>query len=148
MSAPSSKLCPSHRCKPGSQLLGVRQDDGTVAILPQPLPVTEDFIKTVSGHELPPERRFRFTNKCVESGCSQWTGKGCGVVERMVDYLDKVPALAALPPCAIRTSCRWFSQRGGDACALCSYVITEIAEEEVAAYVEAMDFKPPVRTVE
>ena len=135
----NAKLCPSHRCKPGSQLLGVRQDDGTVAILPQPLPVTEEFIKTVSSHEVPPEQRFRFTNKCVESGCGQWTAKGCGVVERMVDYLDKIKPMDALPACAIRPACRWFSQRGADACALCSYMITEITEEEVAAYVEAMD---------
>lgn len=139
----SSKLCPSHRCKPGSQLLGVRQDDGTVAILPQPLPVTEEFISIVSRHETPPEQRFRFTNKCVESGCRQWTDRGCGVVEKMVDYLDKIQPLASLPPCAIRPSCRWFSQRGGDACALCSYVITEITEDEVAAYVEAMEFESP-----
>ncbi len=139
----SSKLCPSHRCKPGSQLLGVRQDDGTVAILPQPLPLTEDFIKKVSEHEVPPEQRFRFTNKCIEGGCNQWTGNRCGVVEKMVDYLDKVQPLIALPTCAIRPQCRWYSQRGGDACALCSYVITEITEDEVAAYVETMDFAPP-----
>src|SRR5438128_7672571 len=125
----SSKLCPSHRCKPGSQLLGVRQDDGTVAILPQPLPVTEDFIKQVSQHEVPPEQRFRFTNKCIEGGCNQWTDKGCGVVEKMVGYLDKVQPLQTLPACAIRQQCRWYSQRGADACALCSYVITEISEE-------------------
>lgn len=140
MSEASSKLCPSHRCKPGSQLLGVRQDDGTVAILPQPLPVTEDFINIVRQHEEAPEQRFRFSNKCVESGCNQWTGKGCGVVEKMVAYLDQVPELLSLPPCAIRHACRWYNQRGGEACRICSYVITEISEEEVAAYVEAMGF--------
>ena len=143
MKEATSKLCPSHRCKPGSQLLGVRQDDGTVAILPQPLPVTQAFIETVSQHEVPPEQRFRFTNKCVESGCGQWSEKGCGVVERMLDYLNQVPTLDALPACAIRNSCRWFSQRGADACMLCSYVITEITEEEVAAYVEAMEYERP-----
>lgn len=132
MSSASSKLCPSHRCKPGSQVLGVRQDDGTVAILPQPLPVTEGFIKAVKQHELPPEQRFRFTNKCIEGGCNQWTGGGCGVVERVVNFLDKVQPLSNLPTCAIRNTCRWFSQRGGDACAICSYVITEITEEQVA----------------
>lgn len=138
-----AKLCPSHRCKPGSKLLGVRQDDGTVAILPQPLPVTEAFIKEAGSHPVPPEQRFRFTNKCIESGCNQWSDKGCGVVEKMVNYLDKVQPVQTLPACAIRPQCRWFSQRGSDACALCSYVITEITEEEVAAYVEAMEFAPP-----
>lgn len=138
MKAPESKMCPSHRCKPGSQLLGIRQDDGTVAILPQPLPVTEEFIKTVSRHEVPPEQRFRFTNKCIEGGCHQWTGTACGVVEKMVGFLDKVQPLKKLPPCAIRPHCRWFSQRSGDACAVCSYVITDITEEQAVTYAEEM----------
>jgi hypothetical protein len=46
MKAMNSKsiLCPAHRCKPGSKLLGVRQSDGMIAILPQPLLIDEAFV--------------------------------------------------------------------------------------------------------
>lgn len=131
MAESESKMCPSHRCKPGSQLLGVRQEDGTIAILPQALPVDEVFVAKAAQHDVPPEQRFRFTNKCIEGGCQQWTGKGCGVVERMVQYLDQVAVSDELPACSIRPRCRWFTQRGRDACAICPYVLTEITEKEV-----------------
>lgn len=124
-------MCPSHRCKPGSRLLGVRQEDGRVAILPEPFPVDNDFIEKVKNHPLLAEQRFRFTNKCIESGCGQWNDKGCGVVERMVKYLDQIPVDDILPACSIRPSCRWFSQRGADACRICPYVLTEITEEQL-----------------
>jgi hypothetical protein len=104
-----------------------------MAILPQPLPIDEQFIARANAHELPPEQRFRFTNKCIESGCGQWTGKGCGVVERVIGFLDKIPQDSALPACGIRGRCRWFNERGGDACRMCPYVLTEITEEEVLA---------------
>lgn len=135
MTESDSKMCPSHRCKPGSQLLGVRQDDGTIAILPQALPVDEAFVAKVSQHEIPPEQRFRFTNKCIEGSCQQWNGKGCGVVERMVQFLDQVEVVDELPVCSIRPKCRWFSQRGKNACDMCPYVLTEITEKEVEAMV-------------
>lgn len=124
-------LCPSHRCKPGSQLLGIRQDDGTVAILPSPLPINDDFIKIVKEDEMAPEQRFRFTNKCVESGCNQWNGKGCGVVERIVQHLKDLPQIDSLPDCGIRDRCRWFHQRNADACKACPFIITEITEEQI-----------------
>jgi hypothetical protein len=126
-----SYLCPSHRCKPGSQLLGIRQDDGTVAILPEPLPINESFIEAVKQDEMAPEQRFRFTNKCIEGGCNQWTGSACGVVERIVLHLDSLPTLTALPVCGIRNKCRWFSQRQADACKACPFVITEITEQQI-----------------
>jgi hypothetical protein len=85
-------LCPSSRAKPGSELIGVRQDDGTIAILPQPLPVDESFLHIAAGHALAPEQRFRFTNKCVESGCSQWTGSRCGVIDQALTMMEEAVA--------------------------------------------------------
>jgi hypothetical protein len=123
--------CPSHRCKPGSKLLAVRQDDGTMAILPEALPIDQKFIDAVNLHPTPPEQRFRFTNKCIEDGCGQWTGKGCGVVEQVVQFLDRVPVNEVLPACSIRPRCRWFLQKGGDACKICPYILTEITEVEL-----------------
>lgn len=126
-----SITCPSARAKPGSELLGVRQADGSVAILPQPLPVDEAFVAKANAVGTPPEQRFRFANKCVESGCQQWNGTGCSVANRVSEFLDKVPALTELPSCGIRHRCRWFLQKGKPACQICPYVLTEITEEEV-----------------
>lgn len=123
--------CPSHRCKPGSQLLGVRQDDGTVAILPTPITIDEAFIEKVKDDPTPPEQRFRFTNKCIESGCGQWGDKGCGVVERITQHLALMPVKEELPECGIRHKCRWFSQKQGDACKACPFILTEITEAEI-----------------
>ncbi len=124
-------LCPSSKAKPGAQLLGVRQRDGTVAILPQALPVDEHFMHVVRKDPTPPEQRFRFSNKCVENGCEQWTGKNCGVIERVVEFLDAVPNKETLPVCSIRPRCRWYKQRSAEACRICPYVLTEITTEEL-----------------
>ena len=123
-------LCPSSRCKTGSELLGVTQADGTVAILPQTLPIDEAFIQKAKQGPVAAEQKFRFVNKCIEGGCAQWTGKTCGVVEKLITHLDAIPAREELPRCSIRKDCRWFRQRGADACKICVYVVTEIAQEE------------------
>ena len=138
--------CPSNRCKSGSDLIGIRQDDGTVAILPTPLPVDQHFVDLVGQSSVAPEERFRFSNKCVESGCSQWTGSRCGVIDNVLQLLAGVPAPGhitppaatapltpkdnseTLPPCGIRPTCRWFLQAGADACRVCPYVVTQITE--------------------
>ena len=112
-------------------LIGVRGEDGTIAILPQPLPIDESFVAAANAHPVPPEQRFRFTNKCIEGACGQWTGNSCGVAERVVNFLDQIPADAALPACGIRVRCRWFAERGADACKMCPYILTEITEKEV-----------------
>jgi hypothetical protein len=133
MATDKTIMCPSHRCKPGSKLIGVRQEDGTVAILPQALPIDENFIEKAKQHPMAAEQRFRFTNKCIEGGCNQWDGKGCGVANRMLQYLDQVVTQEALPPCAIRQNCRWFLQEGPESCKICPYVLTEISEKEIEA---------------
>jgi hypothetical protein len=143
--------CPSNRCKPGSYLIGIRQDDGAVAILPTPLPVDQHFIELAGQSPGAPEERFRFSNKCVESGCSQWTGSRCGVIDNVLQLLDGAPMardiapIAAtappapkdvtetLPPCGIRPTCRWFLQAGADACRVCPYVVTHITEVDTFA---------------
>jgi len=129
-------MCPANKCKQGSLLLGARQEDGTVAIFPEPLTISDEFIELVKNHPSAPEERFRFTNKCVTSGCKQWTGSACGVVERAVQFLDSVPSVDPHFPCSIRNNCRWFQQRGYDACRICPYILRDITEAEVDAYFE------------
>ena len=131
-------MCPSSRAKEGSEILGIRQDDGTIAILPQPLPIDKDVLANLQQSPVPAEQRFRFTNKCIENGCKQWNGKACGVADRVLEFLDEIPQSTTLPSCAIRPQCRWFLQSGSDACKICPYILTEITEEEIKNYQATM----------
>ena len=122
-------MCPSSRCKEGSQLLGVRQN-GIIAMLPYPLEIDENFIQK-ANEVAPAEQQFRFVNKCVEGGCKQWTGSRCGVVDKMLTFMDKATLSHGLFPCSIRKQCRWYLQTGAEACKICPSVITEISQEEI-----------------
>jgi hypothetical protein len=122
-------MCPSSKAQIGAQLLGVRQEDGTVAILPQPLRIDESFIEKANEHAHA-EQRFRFTNKCIASGCAQWTGSRCGVADRVQSLLEHLPINENIIACAIRPQCRWYLQNGKQACQACPFVITETTAEE------------------
>lgn len=122
-------MCPSSKAQKGAMLLGILQDDGKVSILPQPLRIDETFIET-AGHQRPAEEQFRFTNKCVESGCSQWTGKRCGVADKVLSVLNDLPPQNEVPVCALRPSCRWHLQSGEEACRACVFVITHTTEDD------------------
>ena len=125
MSNKGTILCPAHRCQSGSQLLG-----GTKAILPQTLPIDEFFIQKVKQHAITPERRYCFTNKCIEGGCKQWNGKDCNVTEKVVQFLDGLPIQETLPTCSIRNDCRWYIQKRDVACKTCSLFVTEVVQQD------------------
>jgi hypothetical protein len=124
-------LCPSARLKPGAVLLGVVQGDGTVAFLPSGFTVDEEFAR-IARQGRNPESRFRFADRCVESGCKQWKEDHCSIPEQVRARLETLPAGAEVPDCAIRSECRWHRQDGPAACTLCPLVITDIypLEEE------------------
>ena len=114
--------CPSARCEPGATLLGVVEADGTVGYITPRLTVDAEFVEQASRGRAP-EKRFRFAGACVESGCKQWTGSRCGVIDRVLE--GDLPKAGALPHCSIRSSCRWFAQSGAEACGVCPLVITD-----------------------
>lgn len=122
----SEKSCPSARCVPGNQLLGVKGSDGHVRHMRTTMTIDGDFVETAQAHGVP-EARMRFTSPCATSGCAQWTGTRCGVIDRVMDHLEqaRVPLAHTLPPCPIRSTCRWFDQTGEVACRACSMVITD-----------------------
>ena len=122
-------LCPSSRAQTGARLLGIRQEDGRVAILPEPLKIDESFID-ISNQLATAEQQFRFTNKFVESGCKQWTGQRCGVADNLIQASQSLKLETTLPKCGIRGQCRWYHQNGAAACKICPLVITEVSEEE------------------
>jgi hypothetical protein len=120
------RTCPSAPCAPGATLLGIVNADGTVGYLSTPMQIDADFVAQAKQGRAP-ERRFRFASTCVQSGCKQWTGSSCGVIERVLDQAP--PPVAALPHCAIRSTCRWFSQSGAAACGVCPLVVTDTTPE-------------------
>jgi len=115
--------CPSGRCRVGSHLIGVRTETGLGYVSP-PLPVTEEFIELVTAGRGAAEERFRFTEPCIERGCQQWTGNGCGLIDELIVALPAASG-ADLPLCGIRDRCRWFHQHGASACGVCPYVATD-----------------------
>lgn len=125
---PPVVLCPSAPAAPGAAVIGVvGGGEGRVMHLGTPLAADEDFLAR-AARDGPPERRFRFASACVEGRCAQWTGRACGIVERVLDHLGPeatADAAMRLPRCGIRRDCRWFGQRGAAACAACSLVRTD-----------------------
>lgn len=114
-------LCPSAACKAGATLVGVVRSDGRVGYVTTPITVDETFVTTANNSGRAPEERFRFASSCATAACAHWHGR-CGVVEHAVVVLEP-DALAVLPRCSIRRQCRWFRERGRDACAVCPLIV-------------------------
>ncbi|MBI5145818.1 MAG: hypothetical protein HZA84_01195 [Thaumarchaeota archaeon] len=119
-------MCPSAKCDDGAILLGVVQKNGHIAFLSEKLTVNNEFIQIAHKGRMP-EKRFRFANTCVMSGCKQWTGKRCSVIDEVIKViLDTVEEPNEIPDCSIRSQCRWYSQCGAKACAVCPEVVTDL----------------------
>ena len=76
-------MCPSSRCEPGAVLLGVIVGPGTLAYASDRLVVDEEFVQIARAGRSP-EKRFRFSARCVQSACRQWTGTRCGVIDAVL----------------------------------------------------------------
>jgi hypothetical protein len=118
--------CPSAPCAPGAVLLGIVLPGGRIAYAAGEVVIDEEFV-AIAREGRSPEMRFRFSSPCVRAACKQWTGAGCGVIDGVLDYVGVLPDDTALPRCVIRPSCRWFAQRGAQACAVCPRVVTDCA---------------------
>ena len=106
-------------------LLGIVSRDGTVAYLTPQVRVDKPFVDRARQGRTP-EARFRFAQPCIESGCANWVGDHCDVIEQAVQSSKLQQPIAGnrpLPRCSIRTACRWFAQRGAQACAVCPLVV-------------------------
>jgi hypothetical protein len=119
------RLCPSGRCAVGSHLIGIVGSDGRLGYVTPPLEVDATFVE-VSKRGRAPESRFRFSEPCLGHNCEHWAGNECGLIGRMCASADNQPTdldYSELPRCGIRNRCRWFSQRGREACAVCPMVV-------------------------
>ena len=126
-------LCPSGTCQEGAILIGIVMRDGRVAFSPEQITIDREFVEIAQAGRAP-EKRFRFGNTCVKSGCRQWSDERCGVIDSLVaeppntrlqnDEFDQL-----LPECSIRSQCRWFVQLGAKACEICPEVVTDARVE-------------------
>ena len=128
--AADDRVCPSAPLSHAKVLLGVVGTDGRVHYASPALPLDDGFRRTV-GEAGDPERRFRFAGGCVEGACQQWTGSRCGVIDSLLDQVDG-ELDTQLRPCPVRRDCRWFAQRGADACRVCTWVVTDSTQKSGA----------------
>ncbi len=125
MSHLRSLLCPS--AQPGMsglRLLGVVEhtaEGPRVAYLNEDVAVTSDLLAQTAPAQ--PTEVFRIAGRCEERTCTHYNGQSCTLATRIVQILPAV--VDSLPPCLIRTTCRWFEQEGKEACLRCPQVVTE-----------------------
>jgi hypothetical protein len=119
-------LCPSGRCAVGSQLIGIVGPDGRLGYVDPPLEIDATFIE-VSSRGRAPESRFRFAEPCLGHHCEHWTHDQCGLIGRLSAGANELALTESskLPRCGIRRSCRWFRQRGPEACEACPHVVRQ-----------------------
>jgi hypothetical protein len=132
---PSVVLCPSAPMEEGAILVGIVLADGKVAFAPDRIEVNADFVASAREGRSP-EKRFRFGGVCVKSGCRQWTGTRCGVIDHVLEVVPTESRTDYLPECSIRDQCRWFAQSGSEACRVCTLVVTDTRRDSVAEAVE------------
>jgi hypothetical protein len=122
-----STRCPSAPAADGALLIGVVTADGRVANLGTPLPIDAAFLEIANAVGAP-EQRFRFSSPCQKQRCIHWKDRECGLIGELYTTASEAGEnleAAALPRCAIRAECRWWRQRGRDACAVCPLVVTD-----------------------
>ena len=119
--------CPSGRCREGAVLVGIVGPDGRLGYITPAMPIDADFV-THARVGRTPESRFRFGEPCVKERCAQWAGDHCGLIDGLLasprgTTATSAPRDMSLPRCGIRSSCRWFRERGADACTICPLVV-------------------------
>jgi hypothetical protein len=134
---PAPLACPSAPPEwDGARLIGIA---GGTAEAPEirfvlPRPVTPELL-ALAGPVTPAEV-FRFTAPCQESACRHFRGGRCGVAAAVIAHIAP-DAEGPLPPCAIRPECRWWAERGPDACRRCRHVVTDDAAR-TGAFADAL----------
>lgn len=118
------KICPSAKFSKGAFLIGIRNEKEEMDILDEPIKITEEIFNEFKATNTKPEKTLRLANKCIESGCKQWTGEKCGVIDDVLERVEEQYMKDQLPDCAIRPTCRWYSQQGSLACKVCPLVTT------------------------
>jgi len=120
----SRSLCPSAQSDwPTARIIGVvggTPEAARVAYLEKALEPTEGILGLASP--LAPTEVFRFTARCAAGACAHFGDGRCRLASKIVALFNEVTS--DLPPCSIRSECRWWSQEGPPACRRCPQVVT------------------------
>jgi hypothetical protein len=118
-------FCPSAQPEMASSVVlgvvGGTADEPCVAYLDEPCPVTDELLAL--SNPVKPTEIFRFAAPCAGSTCQHFDGSKCRLAMRIVQLLPIV--VEKLPPCRLRSKCRWWHQEGKEACKRCPQVVTE-----------------------
>lgn len=120
MDSSSRPLCPSGRCRAGSTLLGIMGPSGNLIYTPQSIALDEQLAEKFDANG--GSSRYRFAEPCATDDCGHWSDEGCGVAKAGAAISDSQRS-DRLPPCGIRSACRWFAQEGPSVCAVCPHVL-------------------------
>jgi hypothetical protein len=125
--------CPSAQPNmPGAAIHGVVDAaSGRIQHLSAPEAVTPELLAMTAP--LLPTQVLRISAPCQGGACGHFNGTVCTLVDRIVQIMPATDS--ALPFCAIRSSCRWFSQRGRAACMRCDQIVTDefVRDESMTA---------------
>lgn len=120
--------CPSGLSDaPESVVLGVRSGPtGQATYLAEPVPAAA--VAHAVPADVPPTRVLRFASHCTAS-CANRIGTQCGLINR-VTVLPALSATGAVPRCHLRPRCKWWDQKGIEACLRCPGVATIAREDD------------------
>jgi hypothetical protein len=119
----------------GANLLGVVQPDGRLSYLPPGIGVDAELARLVRQNR-PAEVAFRYSARCVESRCLHWRDQRCSALDEVRSHFATLAGTPELPPCGVRSQCRWHAQAGDAACAVCPLLSSDlmaVAEAEPEA---------------
>jgi hypothetical protein len=121
----SDSLCPSAPAQEGALLLGRFNANGRLAFAVTPLPLTADFI-AAAAEAGDVGKRFRFSARCMQRGCSRWQEGKCTVATAAAQVASQPEGAENFPTCLIRPQCRWFQQEGVRACQICPHIVYDM----------------------
>lgn len=121
----ASPLCPSAQpAMADSVVFGVvggSVEEPHLVHLAEPQPVTNELLSL--SDPVNPTEVFRFAAPCASSACQHFDGSNCRLATKIVQMLPE--AVEGLPPCRLRSSCRWWQQEGKAACMRCPQIVTD-----------------------
>jgi hypothetical protein len=107
----------------GARVFGVVAGDAQhprVGYLSQPTDLTPE-LRDLLG-DVKPTEALRIVAHCEEHRCSHFDGARCTLAQRLKATLR--PVMDRLPPCSIRSTCRWYAEQGGEICLRCPQIVT------------------------
>jgi hypothetical protein len=109
----------------GAIILGVvggTPDEPRIRYLSRPAPVDSAVLAALDGVD--PAEVVRVAAPCSQQRCSHFRDNSCTLVSKIVRAVPEPAGAHQVPPCHLRSRCRWWSQEGVAACRRCPVILT------------------------